>query len=139
MRVNTKRRLRDQFGKIGQEPTFIGERGHLVADLEVTGALISSGTVRGDADVHGLFHLTTTGRWQGEIHADSAIIDGHLDGALEITGKLEVGAMAIIRGRVLTHTLALARGAIMDGEVSITSGQPAHTFDEMRTPPKTRI
>jgi cytoskeletal protein CcmA (bactofilin family) len=39
----------------------------------------------------------------------------------------------VIRGRVSARTIAIARGAIVDGEIEVTSGEPIVEFEERRT------
>jgi len=38
----------------------------------------------------------------------------------------------VIRGRVSARSIALARGATIDGDVIITSGEPIVEFEEKR-------
>jgi cytoskeletal protein CcmA (bactofilin family) len=38
----------------------------------------------------------------------------------------------VIRGRVTARTVAIARGAIVDGDIEVTSGEPVLEFEEKR-------
>jgi hypothetical protein len=38
----------------------------------------------------------------------------------------------VIRGRVSARTVAIAKGAIVDGEIEVTSGTPVMQFEEKR-------
>ncbi len=38
----------------------------------------------------------------------------------------------MIRGKISARTIAIARGAIVDGEIEVTSGDPVLQFDEKR-------
>jgi cytoskeletal protein CcmA (bactofilin family) len=45
---------------------------------------------------------------------------------------LEIGYTAVIRGKVSARTIAIAKGAIVDGEIEVTSGAPVLQFEEKR-------
>jgi cytoskeletal protein CcmA (bactofilin family) len=45
---------------------------------------------------------------------------------------LEIGYSAVIRGKVSARTVAIATGAIVDGEIEVTSGAPVLQFEEKR-------
>ena len=49
-----------------------------------------------------------------------------------IAEKLEVGSTAVIRADIVARSIAVAKGAVIDGEVTITSGQPIIRFEERR-------
>jgi cytoskeletal protein CcmA (bactofilin family) len=129
MIANLRRRLIDQIGKA---PTFVAEGTHLTGDLETPGALVVCGTIHGDGQVGGALHLVAGAQWHGEVHARSALVAGQLTGKLVIEEKLEIGASAVIRGDVVARTIAIARGAVIDGTVTVTSGEPVVRFDDRR-------
>jgi cytoskeletal protein CcmA (bactofilin family) len=124
-----KRRLVDQ---VGESPTFVAEGSQLTGDLETPGPLVVSGTVRGDGRVGGALHMAVTARWEGEIHARAAVIAGKVIGKLVVAEKLEVGTSAVIHADVVARSIAVAKGAIIDGAVTVTSGQPIVEFEEKR-------
>ena len=124
-----KRRLLDQ---IGESPTFVTEGSRITGDLETTGPLVVCGTVAGDGRVGGTLHMAATAQWQGEVHAHSAVIAGRVNGRLVIADRLEVGATAVIRADVVARTVAIARGAVIEGAVTVTSGTPVARFEERR-------
>ncbi len=129
MNQTFKRRLIDQ---IGDSPTFVAEGSRLTGDLETSGPLVICGAVRGDGRVGGALSMAATAEWHGEIHALAAVIAGRVSGKLVVEDKLEVGATAVIRADIVARTLAVARGAIIDGVVSVTSGEPVVQFEEKR-------
>jgi cytoskeletal protein CcmA (bactofilin family) len=129
MIATLKRRLLD---RIGEAPTLITEGSRLTGDLETSGSLVVCGTIRGDGQVGGALQMTASSQWHGEVHARSAVICGQLTGKLVIEEKLEIGASAVIRADVVAHSIAIARGAVIDGTVTVTSGEPVLHFDEKR-------
>jgi cytoskeletal protein CcmA (bactofilin family) len=124
-----KRRLVDQ---LGVSPTFVAEGCRFTGDVETDGPLVVCGSVRGDAKVGGALSMAAKARWEGEIHAQAAVVAGHISGRLVIEKKLEVGATAVIRADIVAGSIAVAKGAVIVGEVTITSGQPIVRFEERR-------
>jgi cytoskeletal protein CcmA (bactofilin family) len=129
MSEKSKRRLIDQ---IGDSPTFVAEGSRLTGDVETVGPLVVCGTVRGDGRVGGALSMAVTAQWEGEIHAHAAVIAGKISGKLVVEDKLEVGSTAVIRADIVARSIAVARGAIIDGAVTVTSGQPVVQFEERR-------
>lgn len=127
-----KRRLIDQ---LGSSPTFVAEGCHITGDLETGGPLVVCGAVRGDGRVGGALSMAARAQWDGEIHAKAAVIAGRISGKLVVEEKLEVGATAVIRADIVARTIAIAKGAVVDGEVTVTSGQPILRFEEKRRAP----
>lgn len=123
------RRLTDRRGG---PPTMIGPGVCLRGDLIAPGAVMVSGTVRGDGDIGGTLSIARDAHWEGHVRARSAVIAGQLTGGIEVSEQLELGAAAVIRGRVSARTLAIARGAVIEGEIEVTSGAPVVQFEEKR-------
>ncbi len=82
--------------------------------------------------MHGGLNLSATGTWHGFIQAEQAIVAGKITGGLSVKDKLEIGYTAVIHGKVSARTIAIAKGAIVDGEIEVTSGLPVAEFDEKR-------
>jgi cytoskeletal protein CcmA (bactofilin family) len=129
MAQTLKRRLIDQ---IGDSPTFVAEGSRLSGDLETPGPLVVCGAIRGDGRVGGALRMAVTAQWEGEIHARAAVIAGKIIGKLVVEDKLEVGMTAVIRADIVARSIAVARGAIIDGAVTVTSGEPVLQFEEKR-------
>jgi cytoskeletal protein CcmA (bactofilin family) len=124
-----KRRLLDQMGAA---PTYVAAGSRVTGDFEVPGALVMCGQVRGDGDVKGALSVAAGARWEGEVHARSGVVAGIIVGAVRVDEKLEIRATAQIRGRVTARSLAIAKGAVIEGEVTVTSGEPIVNFEEKR-------
>jgi cytoskeletal protein CcmA (bactofilin family) len=112
--------------------TFIGADSVIVGNIRGAGHFVVSGEVHGDGDLQGGLHLSSTGSWHGFIRAQHAIIAGKITGGLSVREKLEIGYTAVIHGKVSARTMAIAKGAIVDGEIEVTSGAPVLQFDEKR-------
>jgi cytoskeletal protein CcmA (bactofilin family) len=112
--------------------TVIGAESVVLGDIRGKGQFVVSGQVHGDGDLAGGLNLAVTGVWNGYVRAERAIVAGKITGGLAVADKLEIGHTAVIRGRVSARTIAIARGAIVDGEIEVTSGEPIVEFEERR-------
>lgn len=125
-----KRRLLDQ---LGNSPSFVAQGCRVTGDVEMDGPLVVCGVIRGDGNVSGTLSMAATSEWQGEIRAQRAVIAGKVVGKLSVEDKLEIGATAVVRAQISARSIAIAKGAVIEGEVVVTSGQPVVSFEEKRT------
>jgi cytoskeletal protein CcmA (bactofilin family) len=112
--------------------TFIGAETVFVGNIRGTGQFVVSGEVHGDGELAGGLNLSASGVWVGDIQAQQAVIAGKITGSLTVKDKLEIGYCAVIHGRVSARSIAIAKGAIVDGEIEVTSGTPVIEFEEKR-------
>jgi len=112
--------------------TFIGPESVFIGNIRGSGQFVVCGEIHGDGELQDGLNLSITGRWHGNIRARRAIIAGKITGDLNVEEKLEIGYTAVIRGRVSAGSVAIAKGAIVDGEIEVTSGEPAQLFEEKR-------
>ena len=120
------------FEGISGSPTVIGADSVFVGNLSGAGQFLVFGAVQGDGKLEGGLNLAATGSWHGFIHAQQAVIAGKITGGLTVRDKLEIGYTAVIRGKVSARTVAIAKGAIVDGEIEVTSGSAVLQFEEKR-------
>ena len=116
-------------------PTVIPADTVIVGNIRGRGQFVVCGEVHGDGDLDGPLVLAVTARWVGNIQAHQAIVAGEVVGSIVVQDKLEIGLTAVIRGRVSARTIAIAKGAIVDGEIEVTSGIPSVEFEEKRCDP----
>jgi cytoskeletal protein CcmA (bactofilin family) len=113
-------------------PTLLGAGSRFEGRLETQGSAVVAGTVIGDGEIRGALSIAAGAHWQGDVHAHVAVVSGMLTGNLHVDGKLEIGKGAVIRGNVRAKQLAIANGAIVDGELQVTGDQPVVHFEEKR-------
>ncbi|MFL6578774.1 MAG: polymer-forming cytoskeletal protein [Povalibacter sp.] len=118
--------------RLSSSPTFVGAGTTLTGNLDCQGDLIIGGVVIGDGKVQGSTTLSEGGRWEGRLHAKTAVIAGELHGEIVATEKLEIRKTARVRGAVTARSIAIARGAVIEGEMAVTSGAPIVHYDEKR-------
>jgi cytoskeletal protein CcmA (bactofilin family) len=125
------RRLLDRVAGV---PSLLAAGSRFVGDIVTPGPLMVGGSVQGDGNVAGELSIGPDAHWEGEVHAVSAVVAGRITGAVIVTERIEIAASAVIRGRVSARRIAMARGATVDGDVTVTSGEAIVEFDEKRKP-----
>ncbi|HEY2679146.1 MAG TPA: polymer-forming cytoskeletal protein [Steroidobacteraceae bacterium] len=116
----------------GATPTFIGANSVFIGNIRGVGQFVVSGEVHGDGELEGALNLSSSGSWHGNVEAHQAVVAGTILGGLSVKDKLEIGYTAVIRGKVSARTIAIAKGAIVDGEIEVTSDSPVLQFEEKR-------
>jgi len=129
MSEEPKRRLAD---RLGMSPTVISESTTVVGDVETRGPLMVSGHVRGDGRIGGTLSIGKTAHWEGDITARQAVLAGKVTGKIVVEDKLEISSSAVITGEIVAKILAIANGARIEGEVTVTSGKAILKFEEKR-------
>ena len=89
--------------------------------------------VRGNGKIGGTLSVSKSAHWEGDISAKQAVLAGNVTGRIVIEDKLEISASAVINGEIVAKVLAIANGARIEGEVTVTSGKPILKFEEKRT------
>jgi cytoskeletal protein CcmA (bactofilin family) len=124
-----RRRLLD---RLGSTPSLIAQHTRLIGDIDTRGALLVNGSVQGTGRVGGEVALSSGARWEGDLHAERAVIAGTVVGNITVADKLEIGANARLRGRISAKRIAIALGAQIEGDVACTGSEPIIEFVEKR-------
>ena len=127
-----RRRITD---RLSASPTFIGAGTVLTGQLKCDSDLAVAGEVIGDARIQGSLTLSESGRWEGSVECVNAVIAGEVIGNVACSDKLEIRKMAQIHGSVRAGSIAIAKGAVVDGDMAVTGGEPVIRFEEKRTEP----
>lgn len=124
-----KRRIRDS----SKGPTtFVAPSTKIVGTISGQGAYVFCGTVEGDCTIEGPVTLAEGGTWQGTLQATDVVIAGHVRGDVIAAQRVEIAATARITGSLAGHSIAVAEGAIIEGEIKVTSGAAPVMFEEKR-------
>jgi cytoskeletal protein CcmA (bactofilin family) len=124
-----RRRVSD---KTSSAPTLVGLGTELVGTLHCRGDLVVGGNAKADCNVVGAFTLSEGGQWEGKLQVANAVIAGTLVGHIVVTEKLEIRKTARIRGSVTARSIAIAQGAVIEGDMAVTSGAAVVTYEEKR-------
>lgn len=99
--------------------TCIGAESQFQGTLSGAGDCIVYGRVEGDCDIGGTLVIADGGVWGGDITASNILIAGQVDGALLAREKMEILSTARIRGKLSSPIIAIAEGAVHDGEMQM--------------------
>jgi len=120
----------------GGAPTLLGDGGRVEGRLTIPGPLAVSGTIVADGVVHGVLTIGRTGSWEGHVRAHAAVVLGEVRGTLAVETTLELGRTAIVHGSVRAALVAIADGAIVDGDIEVTGETPVVHFTDRRRAPE---
>jgi cytoskeletal protein CcmA (bactofilin family) len=124
-----KRRLLDAMG---EPATIIGRGAQFHGQLRCAGHLLVLGTVVGDCEANGSVTLAESGSWTGLLCGIDLIVAGSVDGDVVAGDRVEIRPGARISGSVTAARIAIAAGAIVDGELRSTAPTDVHRFEEKR-------
>jgi cytoskeletal protein CcmA (bactofilin family) len=111
----SRRRSLDQLSKL---PTILGHEVEHVGTLVGPDNYVVHGRVQGDSDIDGALLIGPDCQWVGNIVADTVIIKGQVEGNVHARFKLEVRPSARITGNLSSPLIAIAEGAVVQGNIS---------------------
>lgn len=95
----------------------------LDAQLVMAGDLDTSGSLRIDGKLEGTVRRADTvvlgvgAMMSGDVHAREVIIGGTITGNVHATERVELQATAIVTGDILTQTILVQEGGVVNGRV----------------------
>jgi len=105
-------------------PTAAGSGYSLLdAQLVITGDLDTAGSLRIDGKLEGSVKRADTvvlgvgATMTGDVHAREVVIGGSITGNIHATDRVELQATAIVTGDVLTQTILVQEGGVVNGRV----------------------
>jgi cytoskeletal protein CcmA (bactofilin family) len=127
--LKLKRRIQD--GTNGPT-TYVAASTKIVGTISGQGTYVFCGTVEGDCDITGPLTLAETGRWKGMLMATDIVVAGTVEGDVIAKQRVEISGKARVTGSISGNSIAVAEGAIIEGEIKVASGSPPTTFQEKR-------
>ncbi|HEX7081130.1 MAG TPA: polymer-forming cytoskeletal protein [Gammaproteobacteria bacterium] len=112
--------------------TFIAPSTKIVGTITGGGPYVFCGTVEGDCDIDGPVTLAAGGRWKGTMRATDVIVSGEVDGDVVARQRVEISGTARVTGSLSGHSIAVAEGAVIEGEIKVMSGAEPLAFEEKR-------
>lgn len=112
--------------------TYIAPSTSIVGRISGTGAYVFCGTVEGECDIDGPVTLAEGGRWHGTLQATDVVVAGTVDGDVIARQRVEIAGSARVTGSLAGNAIAVAEGAVIEGDIKVMSGDPAVTFREKR-------
>lgn len=109
--------------------TLLGKAARVHGDMEFAGGLHLDGTIEGNlrADpVEGSsLSVSETGSIDGNVEAESVMLNGAVRGDIIARGRVVLGATARVQGNVYYGVIEMTLGAQIIGKVTRISDQPA--------------
>lgn len=126
-----KRRIQDNAGG---PTTFVAPATRIEGKITGKGVYVFCGSVEGDCDIDGPLTLAEGGRWKGTLRARDVVVAGIVEGDVIAKQKVEIAGTARVTGSLAGNSIAVAEGAVIEGEIKVTSGDIPKTFHEKRQP-----
>jgi cytoskeletal protein CcmA (bactofilin family) len=126
--LNFKRRISDT----NRQTTYVAASTKITGTITGQGAYVFCGVVEGDCDIAGPLTLAEGGRWKGTMKAVDIVVAGTVEGDVVAKQRVEIAGTARITGSLAGNSIAVAEGAIIEGEIQVTSGEPLTKFQEKR-------
>jgi len=125
-----KRRINDS---VKGPATFIAKGSKLTGKLTGEGAYVFCGEMEGDCDIQGPVTLAEGGHWTGTLRATEVVIAGIVEGDVIATKRVEIAGSARIVGSLSGHSIAVAEGAVIEGEIKVANGDEPQRYQEKRS------
>lgn len=97
--------------------TSVGPENVFRGSITGTGHSIILGHVDGDSDIEGTLVVGDGGVWTGNIFAENVVIAGKVEGNIVAKEKIDVVSTAKIKGSLTSPFIAIAEGAVHEGEI----------------------
>jgi cytoskeletal protein CcmA (bactofilin family) len=126
--LKLRRRIQDSNGPT----TYVAASTSIVGTITGKGAYVFCGSVEGNCDIEGPLTLAEGGRWKGILKATDVVVAGVVEGDVVAAQRVEILGSARVTGSLSGNSIAVAEGAIIAGEIKVTSGATPTTFLEKR-------
>ena len=127
-----KRNRRRALDDIIRFTTSVGENTHFTGAFSGGDDFVIRGSVTGNSTVEGAVVIAEGGTWNGHITADIIVIAGNVNGNITAREKLEILSTANINGTLQSPILAMATGAVHEGQIKMREQTSVTQFDEKR-------
>ena len=127
--LKLKRRIQDSANG---PTTYVAASTTIVGTVTGKGAYVFCGSVEGDCDIDGPLTLAAGGRWKGILKATDIVLAGVVEGDVVAKQRVEILGTARVSGSLSGNSIAVAEGAVIEGEIKVTSGEAPVTFHEKR-------
>ncbi|VAX01986.1 hypothetical protein MNBD_GAMMA22-2593 [hydrothermal vent metagenome] len=126
--TNTRRTLDD----IIRFTSAVGEGAIFTGNIATPDNVVVRGTLIGDSNVEGIIVVELTGKWLGNLVANTLIINGRVEGNITAFCKIEVQKSATIIGNITSPKIAIESGAVHEGLINMEEKPHIIAFNEKR-------
>lgn len=116
--------------------TLVGHQTEIFGDIHFTGGLHIDGVVKGNVnakdDSESVAIISESGRVEGELRVPNLLINGYVAGDVHAAERLDLAKDARVRGDVYYHTMEMASGAEVNGNLVRTEQQRQRYLEHQR-------
>ncbi|MEO8464580.1 MAG: polymer-forming cytoskeletal protein [Gammaproteobacteria bacterium] len=112
--------------------TYVAPGTRIAGTIQGKGTYVFCGTIEGDCDISGPLTLAEGGRWKGTIKATDIVIAGTVEGDVIGEQRVEIAGTARVTGSLAGNAIAVAEGAVIEGDIKVKSGVAPVKFEEKR-------
>ena len=124
-----KRRVLDDTKQFS---SLVGETLNITGKMAGNDNCIVYGKVEGECYLDGSLVLGVTGCWEGNITAYNIVIAGMVRGNITAQNKLELSSTARVVGSIRSPAIAIAEGAVHDGDIQMPKQTDIMHYKEKR-------
>jgi cytoskeletal protein CcmA (bactofilin family) len=124
-----KRRILD--GSAGAM-TYIAPTTKITGKITGKGPYVFCGEIDGECDIDGAVTLAAGSKLKGTLRAGDVVVAGIVDGDVIAGHRIEVSETAHITGSLAGKSIAVAEGAVIEGDIKVTNGGTPQEFTEKR-------
>ena len=130
--TNPEEKKRRVLDDAKQFSSLVGETLNITGKLAGNDNCIVYGKVEGECYLDGSLVLGSTGCWEGNITANNIVISGMVRGNITAQNKLELSSTARVVGGIRSPAIAIAEGAVHDGEIQMPKQTDIMHYKEKR-------
>ena len=109
-----------------QATSIIGQSITITGDITADEPLTIAGRVDGTVSIPGhSLTIDNAGQVNGDLQADAVIVRGHVTGSVVATGRIAIGATAIVDSSLSAPVLRVEEGANIRGKFDIEGTKTA--------------
>jgi cytoskeletal protein CcmA (bactofilin family) len=117
--------------------TIVGNGTKIAGEVSIKGTIRIDGTVEGNIEADWIV-IGESGSVRGNIRARGIVVGGSVDGNIDAGEAVELAGKSRMSGEIFTPKLAIAEGAVFDGQ-SRMKGESPPREGTLSLPPSTVI
>jgi cytoskeletal protein CcmA (bactofilin family) len=116
---------------VGPDLGFIGQGIEISGQVQFNDRLQVDGKITGKVTSEtGILTIGESGLIEAQIDVGTCIIFGRIEGDLTSSSRIEIRKTGRVHGDIITPSLLIEEGAILNGMVKMTIDQPQHQTEE---------
>ena len=107
--------------------TVVGDGANIEGTVRSDRSIRVFGTVQGEIESKQRVVVEESAKVSARITAEQVMVLGQVDGSIECSGRLEIASSAHVAGEVSAATLVIQEGAVVEGNLRMSSGSVTTT------------